>query len=101
MNAPLKVIKETILSVDYQDLERYILQVTGHKACLPSILECSNDTYHRFTVNREPEPPAERLAHLASLLHHPVEEFCIDEYLNAMCQLGHLEPGTYVVSVSW
>ena len=61
----------------------------------------ANDTDHVFDIKKEPiaDYDAEVIADIVK--RGFIEEYQLDLIMTDMCNRGHLDAGTYVVSVSW
>lgn len=108
---PLKVKTQTIHVVDYAELERLANEVYGRepKGGSPrqfhaeynfaEVQECSNDTDHSFTVTGDLTRDADTVSLIRSGIEVPI--YHNDTLLQCLCDDGHIEPGNYLVQVSW
>lgn len=96
--------KKTTIHVDYSDVEQLILTHYGHEFSIPESEECNNYTSLQYLVTDKPLTEKgldvftrkelqtfESTGHGASL----------STILDALCRAGELEPGNYVIRVSW
>lgn len=95
----LKHTKETVISVEYVDLQNFITKVYGLKWF--DILESSNDTTYTYTVKIDELSPGDRITLSSAIRDCSVEYWCLDTILTDLCNKGHIEPGKYLVRVSW
>lgn len=96
----LRKAERMFFVVDYNDFDRFVQQVYGdrnYEFC--AVQEANNDSYYRFNVTgRVPDynqRDAQRIrdGHIDTYRNHLL--------FNVLCQDGYIEPGTYLVEVSW
>jgi hypothetical protein len=99
-NPILKSETETVIKVQYFDLEEFISQVTGHDYEVVASEEWSNDSQHRFFVD-------------GILQKYELKEwkkfketgeadcFFLRTILNGLCYDKKILPGNYLVTVCW
>lgn len=96
----LKCERETILSTEYHELERFIKECTGHDINVVAMEEWGNDSQHRFHVdgklNDYDREQWENFKKTGS-----EESFCLRYILDGLCSEGKLEKATYLVTVCW
>jgi hypothetical protein len=96
----LKTKKESALIVDHNDLEKFILQCTGHEYECLSGEEWGNDSQHRFTVeSKMNEYDIEEWETFK--LNGSTECFKLGYILDGLCKDGFLKAGNYLITVSW
>lgn len=98
----LKCETETVINVDMYDLENFIQEVTGHKYEIQAGEEWGNDSEHRFTINGklykwESEDWAKFKA--GQMKRSATNK--LRAYLQGLCVDGHIQAGTYIVSLSY
>lgn len=97
----LRHTKETIITVSWKDLERFVNDEYPVLAGWSFIAaeQCSNDSTHRFYV----APTAEKYEkeewerELKSANPQPSAHVV----LSKLCEDNHIKPGTYIIEVSW
>jgi hypothetical protein len=97
---PLNKTEITVWEVEYQNLAEYIAECYG----LPQfeILPESNDSYKKQTVTAQlPEWESDKNELTAILTCGGCELYQLHMVLDKMCHDGFLEPGTYLISISW
>ena len=93
-------VKKTIFEVDYNDLDRFI----AHHYQLnyfEGTLESSNDTSHSITVEKEPLSKWDVTDMEKILKDGNCEYWKLHIVLQDLCNKGIIEPGQYLVRVSW
>lgn len=93
-------VKKTVYEVDYNALDKFI----AHHYQLDDFegsLESSNDTTHSYHVEKEPVRSWNQ-EHLERIIKDKnCEYWKLDLVLTDMCNKGLIEPGQYLVRVSW
>ena len=85
--------KETVIRADYTEIESLIQRFYNIKEyCIPAMEEVGNDTSLSFKVT-----PVE----LDSDVIVGESKWRTKDILDDLCFRGRLEPGEYVVDVSW
>jgi hypothetical protein len=97
----LKMTTQTVTTVDYNDLETFIHDVTGQKYEIVPSEEWENDSQHRKHVD-------------GKLMDHDKKDwesfkkgkastkcFILQSILDGLCAEGFLPAGDYLVTVSW
>lgn len=97
----LKSRTETIIRVQYYDLDSFIQEVTGQKdyECVAGE-EWGNDSEHRFNIDgklSEFDKPEWDKFKAGNGKHN----YMMQTILDGLCADGHIPAGTYLVSVSW
>jgi len=95
----LKCETKTIITVKYSDMEKFIKAETGLEYEIPYKEEYCNDTAHTFKVN----------AKLDEYMRNDWVEFkagankerILRTILCGLCLEGKIQPGDYLVKVSW
>jgi len=97
----LKCTTETIIRVEYSDLDKFIQEITGQKdyECVPSE-EWGNDSSHRFTVDGDLSKfdLKDWNKFKAGGEDHSYKLRLI---LDGMCADKHIPAGIYLVRVCW
>lgn len=95
----LKTEKKTVLKVDCYALDEFVQAITGHSLDFVCTQECGNDTDHEFNVDGK----VDKWARESYEKHCKGDTQCYSAsyILNCLCADGHIEPGTYLVSVCW
>lgn len=101
----LKYKSETIFTVDYNDLEDFIndhygLQGGRKGFCYQAVEEIGNDTQKRFRVCKEEldDWDVEKLNTLKEKGH---ADYCTRIVLVDLCNKDLIEPGTYLIEMSY
>lgn len=99
----LKTVTKTIHEVDSYDLEQFVAEITGvTDYSFVATEECGNDSIHDFTVKSDPA--------IYEMNEEDVDKWLAsdgrtwitnNDILNWLCVKGHIEAGTYLVSVCW
>ncbi len=93
---PLKVHREVVITVGYRDLERFAVEwypfLAGYS--FVATQECGNDSSHRFNLSGRPLSQND----LTEWAKGNINNWLL---LDKLCADGHIEPGTYIVEVSW
>jgi hypothetical protein len=96
----LKSVTETVIKVQYYDLEEFIDQVTGHAYEVVASEEWGNDSQHRFAVD-------------GKLSDYEQDEwdnfkktgecgtYFLRTILNGLCSEKKIAPGNYLITVCW
>jgi hypothetical protein len=92
---------ETIYSVDSSDFEEFVQEKLNHRYDFVQASECANDSNHRYKVNEEIKDYSLREAEKFIEEGWPGGWFNAGDVLNALLLKGHIEPGTYIISVCW
>jgi len=100
----LKCERKMVYEVDYSDLERFIDKEFGHSFNdtydLPCLEEQGNDVYMEFSVDGYlTEYDEKSIAEMIKTKTY--KQWSTRNILNHLCKLGKLEPGEYMVDVSW
>lgn len=101
----LKCETETINKIDAHDLNNFVSYVWENRfkkqpvdCCI--YLEAPNDSTHYFNVNpvidKWDEKCIEEFYRCGS-----IEYYSMGKILNLLCMEGHIEPGRYLIQVSW
>lgn len=98
----LKCEKETIISVEYDDLEDYVEKVypflKGYQFAV--VQECGNDTQHRFVIDGKiDKQDAEDWEKIK--VNKVLKNYRNRLLLDMLCHDGLIEPGTYLIAVCW
>ena len=91
------VTKSTAFKIYYGDLEQLTEQVYGKYI---EMLESPNDTTHEFDVTGQLDKYDEQTLYKACELGY-LECYRYDVILNDLVRQGLIEPGQYLVRVSW
>lgn len=102
MSTPkLKSTTETVIRVEYYDLDSFIQQITNQDFECVAIEEWENDSEHRFIVSGKlttMDLNSWGLFKTGKLSGGVMPVYCI---LNGLCLDGHIPAGTYLIRVSW
>lgn len=100
--------KQTIFSVEYNDLNKFIEEKYGHYCNVQEILEASKDSIHSFQVTGTVNPWHKAMLDLFSKTGKTWTEdnlvfssISVDALLNDLCSKGIIEPGEYQINVCW
>lgn len=96
----LKCERETLLTVEYHEMERFIKECTGHDAEIVAIEEWGNDSQHRFRVDGKLEM-YEKKDWTKFKETGEASTFGLQAILNGLCSEGKLDKGTYLITVCW
>lgn len=99
MENPCK--KVDVFEVDYRQLEAYIAHSLG-LGSFDGLIDSPNDTAYALTVahkHRMAKADADNLAKILEV--KGCESWGLNLVLDRMCCLGFLEPGKYIINVSW
>lgn len=95
----LKAQVVTCVSVDYNDLERFIKKLTGVTYEITAYEEWGNDECHEVNVDGEVSEYNDKS--VAAFLAGKPENYSLRAILNALARDGHLPKGKYLIKVSW
>lgn len=99
---PLKSAQTTVNVINSNDLMTWLAEITG-KSRRVDLLEASNDSDHYFAdINGDrsgAEYNLECFENMAS--QGSIEVWNLAPILETLCLAGKLEPGNYLVRVSW
>lgn len=94
--------KNTVIECEYQEIEDIIKSTYGRDFDLINDLECCNDTQHTFTVEKGKNEKYEwNKNKLARWIETGEGNFITCMILDDLCDKGVLEPGEYLINVSW
>lgn len=96
----LKCKTETVHSVNYNNLEQFIKQTTGHEYEILPNEEWNNDTQHRFLIDGKMLDFHQKDWEAFKSTGEQ-DPFRLRNIMNGLCADGHLLPGIYVINVSW
>jgi len=96
----LKTVTKTIHEVSWSNLEQFVAEKTGvNNYSFVATEECGNDSVHEFKVTGElVYGEDDTNMWIASEGRTWISN---DNILDWLCAKGHIEPGTYLVSVCW
>ena len=90
---------KTVREVSWSHLEDVVSEVYGHQFEMAANEEWSNDSAHEFTVTPDvDEWDRGKVDDFVKGTEHPNITGAL---LNDMCKRGLIEPGKYLVKVSW
>lgn len=90
----------SIRELDYGEVEQLIQRVYGVEYETVASEEWSNDSQHRFTVEKKPLDRWEQES-FDSWKAGNGESYILGSILQDLCNRGHLEPGKYLITVCW
>lgn len=96
----LKVEREVILKVNDDDLQRAIKAFYGKEYEIVSCEEWPNDTQHRLSIKKTILHQYD-LTKLEQWLEGKPVNFILRSILIDLCNKNEIEPGTYLITVSW
>jgi hypothetical protein len=96
----LKCQKKTVIEVDYGDLDRFIQEVYGHEYEIVADQELGNDCCKSVTVKKEKLNQWEQ-ADLDMFISTGIYRYMLHTILSDLCNRDLLEPGEYVIEISW
>lgn len=96
----LKCTVETVTLVDYNDFQQFVRKVYPplKKWEYVCAMECGNDTSHQFTVR--PGARVDEKEWVEGVTEYPVEMSPYSVF-DKLAEDGHIQPGKYIVKVSW
>lgn len=104
MSNPKIFTTRTVISVNYHDLEHLIREIYGITGDWSFVedQECGNDSDHEFHVERKPLAKYEE-EQLANFIQSKGEResYMANTILDDLCNKQIIEPGNYLVQVSW
>lgn len=97
----LKHTKKIIFKVNYKDLEKFVSEIYDlYDYSFAAVEECGNDSTHEFNIDGKIDDyDTDDIENI--LNSKSVNTYQNDLVLNLLCRGGHIEPGTYLISVSW
>jgi hypothetical protein len=96
----LKCRKQTIISVNYGDFDKFVNQVYGVNFDFVNSEECGNDTTHSFHgIDGEVDDYDQE--DLDSFKENKKNSYMTRILLNDLCKNGFIEPGDYYINVCW
>jgi len=98
----LRCKTETVINVDMYDLESFIKEVTGRTYEIQAGEEWGNDSEHRFKIDGKMQTwQADDWASFKAGTMKRSATLKLRAYLEGLCADGHIQPGTYIISVSY
>lgn len=92
----LKYTQEVLICVEYRDLERFILEETGHEYEVIANEEFKNDSVQRYRVEAFKSSDWEEFKSTGEQ-----KLFRLRDILNGLCAEDKIPAGKYLVSVCW
>lgn len=93
--------KETVFTCEYHDIEKLIQDTYGiEEYNLPCIECCSNDTSLTYTIDKTPLREYQE-KRIKEFIEEPNKEYMTQTFMGDLCNKDIIEPGKYVVNVSW
>lgn len=94
-------VKKQMIEVNYSDLERAIEKHFGFKEyCIPAAEEVGNDTSLTYRIDGKLDPwELKDLEEMKACGGN--KNWRTQMLMNALCADGILEPGEYVINISW
>jgi hypothetical protein len=96
----LKCTTETVIKVQYYDLDKFIQEITGQGYECIAAEEWSNDSYHRFKIDDKPLGQYDQKCWDEFKLGGR-QSYMLQTILEALCVEKHIPPGTYLIVSSW
>lgn len=94
--------KKTLIFVEAHKLDQFIAAQLGLKT-FEGTLESNNDSQHTYRVTAEPDSSAKynvrKLEKIIAI--GGCEHWSLHLVLDDLCRAGVIEPGEYLVNVSW
>lgn len=97
---PLKFKRETLIVVDYGDLENFIDEVYDHDFELVADQELSNDVDKKMNIHPEELDEYDQ-AKLDKFVCGQNPSYMLRILMTDMCNRGLIEAGTYLIEISW
>jgi len=99
----LKCKVKTVIEVDYGDLEQFIQAETGHEYEIPDREECDNDTARSFDgIDGNAQGRIVGFAEDWAKFKTTGEgQYILRDILEGLCSEGKIQPGDYLVEISW
>jgi hypothetical protein len=95
----MKSVTKTVIKVNYFDLEEEVFAVFGQRYEFVADQECGNDSDHTFSVDGSVDKYEQ--AKLEEFRATGRSRYLADALLNDLCRQGRIEPGSYIIHVSW
>ncbi len=95
----LKCSVKTVISVEYRDLEQFIEAETGHEYDITENEEIGNDTARTYNV--DDNLSTWELKDWAEFKVGSNKQYILRTILCGLCSEGKIQPGKYLVRVSW
>lgn len=92
---------KTYHTVDYDDLEKKILEVYGQKYEIPCSEECGNDVSLTFTTNLSDRFDGDDAHRLRRFTETGKGQWLLSLFLQELTVNGHIPEGNWIVKVSW
>lgn len=97
----MKSEKQTLIVVNYRDLENEVKDAWGHEWSFPGDQESSNDVDHSFYGISGEEDIYDNEAFEDFKKSGKPTFYMAREILNALVREGRIEAGDYLIRVSW
>ena len=91
----------TVIEVNYGALEREVKKAYSHEWSFVADQECHNDTYHLFNGIDGADIDRNDLYNLNKFIMIGQGQYLARILLNDLVRTGRIEPGDYLVHVSW
>lgn len=102
MNIPFPHKIETVITVEYGDLEKFIAVHYGRKkVSIPSMEECINDTSLTITVTGPARLDNYDLALLDQFAKGKEESYLLRTIIQDLVNRCYLPPAKYLINISW
>jgi hypothetical protein len=96
----LKHVKEMVISVDYNEFEKFVKKHYGGKYEFAPDEECNNDFSRRYVVN-ENGPDKWQKESLKTYKENGSGSYLAYAFFQDLCHRKLIEPGVYLISVRW
>ena len=87
--------------VEYYDIDNFVKQVYGYDFSIAASEELKNDSQKTFLVKKEELDEYEKETIEVFMKCGEDHGFMTGVLLNDLCNKGFIEPGEYLVNVSW
>ena len=101
----LKAERKTYYLVDYKDFENWVKERTGHEYNVAAVVECANDSIHRASVDpnyyrdsKYDQTVVQKFLDTGKYGYYDPEPGIL---MSHFAVLGEIEPGEYLIDISW
>ena len=97
----LVCVKKVVFEVDYGDLEAFILEQFGREYEIAPGEEASNGSNLRMDIKAEPNSDYYQKQLDRFIAGEGEPTYMVRPILTHLCHTGKIEPGCYIIRVSW